>query len=65
VDNKQNEVCKILKILMWVWFGTITSFVAMNVLNNVKLETKVNNFQHSVNDLKKDYLMFKFHTILK
>jgi hypothetical protein len=65
MDKKQNEVCRVLKILIWVWFGAITSFVAMNVLNIVRIETKVSNLQHSITDLKKDYSMFKYHTILK
>ncbi len=39
--KKDCQIQKSLQILLWLWFGTITSFTAVNVVNIVKLETKI------------------------
>jgi hypothetical protein len=47
---------KSLQILLWLWFGIMTSFVSVNVVNIKKLETQ--NQQ-----LEKDVLIYKTHHI--
>jgi cell division protein FtsB len=38
---------KSLQVLLWVWFGVITSFVIMNVVNIAKLETQVKALENT------------------
>lgn len=38
---KARQVEKSLQVLLWIWFGVITSFVATNVVNIAKLETEI------------------------
>lgn len=35
------QVQKSLQVLLWIWFGLITSFCAVNVVNIARLETQV------------------------
>jgi hypothetical protein len=57
--SNQKQIHKTLQVLLWLWFGVITSFTAVNVVNIAKLETQVEilgqdnqNLQSSVNLLK-------------
>jgi len=56
---------KILQVLLWLWFGTITSFTIVNVANIVKLETQVKDLNHQLNDLEKQHRTLKYHTLTK
>ena len=41
-SNKNKQISKTLQILLWLWFGTITSFVSVNVVNIAILQTELN-----------------------
>jgi hypothetical protein len=41
MDKKQKEIHRTLQILLWIWFGTITSFVSVNVVNIARLQTEM------------------------
>jgi hypothetical protein len=43
---------KTLQVLLWLWFGIITSFVITNVVNIAKLETQIDLIKQHQN-LKK------------
>lgn len=36
------EIKNTLKLLLWLWFGVITSFTFVNVVNIARLETVIN-----------------------
>lgn len=38
--QKSKQVERSLQVLLWLWFGTITSFTAVNVVNIARLETE-------------------------
>ena len=38
--NNQKQLSKTLQIILWLWFGTITSFVSVNVVNIVRLQSE-------------------------
>jgi hypothetical protein len=40
MDLKHKEICRTLQVLLWVWFGVVTSFVSTNVVNIARLETE-------------------------
>jgi hypothetical protein len=40
MDKKHKEIHRTLQVLLWIWFGTITSFVSTNVVNIARLETE-------------------------
>jgi hypothetical protein len=65
MDLKQKEIHKTLQVLLWLWFGTITSFTIVNVANIVKLETQVKDLNHQLNDLEKQHRTLKYHTLTK
>lgn len=37
---KSKQVERSLQVFLWLWFGTITSFCAVNVVNIARLETE-------------------------
>jgi len=41
----QKEIKRTIQVLLWIWFGTMTSFVATNVVNIAKLETQVSDIK--------------------
>lgn len=41
--NNQKQIHKTLQVLLWLWFGVITSFVSANVVNIAKIETEIKN----------------------
>ncbi len=65
MDLKQKEICRTIQVLLWLWFGTITSFTIVNVSNIVKLETQVKDLNHQLNDLEKQHRTLKYHTLTK
>lgn len=38
--SKDKQIEKTIQILLWLWFGIITSFTAVNVVNIARLETE-------------------------
>ena len=65
MDLKQKEITKTLQVLLWLWFGTITSFAIVNMTNIAKLETQMKNCTHQIQDLEKRHLLLKYNTIQK
>jgi hypothetical protein len=65
MDLKQKEICRTLQVLLWLWFGTITSFAIVNMTNIAKLETQMKNCTHQIQDLEKRHLLLKYNTIQK
>jgi hypothetical protein len=52
MDKKQKEIHKTLQVLLWIWFGTITSFVSTNVVNIAKLETENKILRQNITHLE-------------
>jgi hypothetical protein len=52
MDKKQKEIGKTLQILLWVWFGIITSFVSVNVVNIARLETEMRHHNEIIKHQK-------------
>jgi hypothetical protein len=52
MDLKQKEIIKTLQVLLWLWFGTITSFVATNVVNIARLETENKILRQNITHLE-------------
>jgi hypothetical protein len=65
MDLKQKEIHRTLQVLLWLWFGTITSFVIVNMTNIAKLETQMKNCTHQIQDLEKQHRTLKYHTLSK
>jgi hypothetical protein len=65
MDNKQKDICRSVQVLLWLWFGTITSFVSVNVVNIARLETQIKNCTHQIQDLEKQHRTLKYHTLSK
>ena len=63
MNNTENS--KILQILLWLWFGTITSFTITNTFNISKLETETKNLNQNIVDLEKRHLLLKYNTVQK
>lgn len=61
--EEHKETAKILQILLWVWFGTITSFCSVNVANIVKLETQVNGMKHQLNVVNDRITILEYNSI--
>jgi hypothetical protein len=65
MDLKQKEITKTLQVLLWLWFGTITSFAIVNMTNIAKLETQIKIINHELNNLENRHLLLKYNTIQK
>ncbi len=63
--NNNQDIQKSLQILLWLWFGTMTSFTIVNTVNIAKLESQVNNLTDELNDLEKQHRTLKYHTLSK
>jgi len=61
----QKQSIKPLQVLLWLWFGVISSFVFTNYVNTIRLETRIKNLQYSIDNLKKDYLILQYHILSK
>ena len=62
MDTKHKEIKKSLQVLLWIWFGTMTSFVSTNVVNIVKLENQTQMNQEQIQNLEKRILLLKYHS---
>jgi hypothetical protein len=62
MDTKHTEIKKSLQVLLWIWFGTMTSFVATNVVNVAKLENQTQMTQEQIQNLEKRILLLKYHS---
>jgi hypothetical protein len=65
MDLKHKEICRTLQVLLWVWFGTITSFVSTNVVNIAKLETENKILQEKIINLESRIAFIKKHITSK
>jgi hypothetical protein len=65
MDLKNKEICRTLQIILWLWFGLVTSFVSVNVVNIARLETQVKHLNQELYDLQKQYLLLKHQPTLK
>lgn len=62
MDKKQKEISRTLQILLWLWFGLITSFSATNVVNIAKLETEVNELNTSVKQFQTALIQTRYYS---
>jgi hypothetical protein len=65
MDKKHKEICRTLQVLLWVWFGTITSFVSTNVVNIARLETENKILQENITHLENHIAFIKEHITSK
>jgi hypothetical protein len=56
----KNQKC--LQVLLWLWFGTITSFVSTNVVNIAKLQTDSELIHQKIENLDKQILLLKYYS---
>jgi cell division protein FtsB len=59
------KVEKSLQVLLWLWFGTITSFCAVNVVNIAKLETRVDLLEKHNKTLNDRITLLKHQNLKK
>jgi len=52
MDLKNKEICRTLQVLLWIWFGVMTSFVSTNVVNIEKLETENKILRQNITHLE-------------
>jgi hypothetical protein len=52
MQNKK-DIEKSLQVLLWLWFGTITSFVSVNVVNIVRLEAENKLLKENITMVRK------------
>ena len=57
---KQKQISLTLQILLWLWFGLITSFVSVNVVNIVKLETENKLLKEKIDTLESYFLLLRY-----
>jgi hypothetical protein len=65
MDLKQKEIHRTLQVLLWLWFGTITSFAVTNFVNIAQLETNNNQIHDQIQNLEKRHLLLKYHSTSK
>jgi hypothetical protein len=63
MNNTQHS--KILQVILWIWFGTITVFTAVDIANVARLESQVKNLKDELYDLEKQHRTLKYHTLSK
>jgi hypothetical protein len=56
---RQKEICKTLQILLWIWFGLVTSFCATNVVNIAKLETQIKETNTRIDNIENRLLLLE------
>jgi cell division protein FtsB len=52
MNSKHKEIHRTLQVLLWVWFGVMTSFVSTNVVNIAKLETENKVLKQNITHLE-------------
>lgn len=52
MDLKQKKITRTLQILLWIWFGVMSSFVSVSVVNIAILETENKILQNDVQSLR-------------
>jgi hypothetical protein len=52
MDKKQKEIIRTLQVLLWLWFGVVTSFVSTNVVNIAKLQTENKILRQNITHLE-------------
>jgi hypothetical protein len=50
---KQREISRTLQVILWLWFGIITSFVATNVVNIARLQLQYDYILEQLNEQEK------------
>lgn len=65
MDKKQKEIIRTLQVLLWLWFGIMTSFVAVNVVDIARLETQVKILHQDVKNLQSSIVLSKYYSHLK
>ena len=60
MQAKQKKIALTLQILLWMWFGTVSSFTAVNTANILKLELKNASLRYNVNNLERRLLLVKY-----
>jgi cell division protein FtsB len=65
MDLKQKEIIKTLQVLLWLWFGVMTSFVSTNVVNIAKLETENKVLKQNITDLESRIAFIKKYVTSK
>jgi cell division protein FtsB len=65
MDLKNKEICRTLQVLLWIWFGVMTSFVATNVVNIAKLQTENKVLKENITTLESRIAFIKEHIISK
>jgi hypothetical protein len=65
MDLKSKEICRTIQVLLWLWFGTITSFTIVNTVNIAKLETDNKLIHKKIENLEKRHLLLKYHSTFR
>jgi hypothetical protein len=65
MDLKSKEICRTLQVLLWLWFGTITSIALVSMTNIAKLETNNKLIHEKIQNLEKRHLLLKYHSTFK
>jgi hypothetical protein len=65
MDKKQKEITRTLQVLLWLWFGTITSFTMVNTVNIAKLETENKILRQNITHLESSIAFIKKYVISK
>ena len=65
MDLKSKEICRTIQVLLWLWFGIITSFTVVNTENIVKLETESKAIYKQLDNLNKRILLLEYENQLK
>ena len=65
MDLKSKEICRTIQVLLWLWFGIITSFTVVNMANIVKLETESKAIYKQLDNLNKRILLLEYDNQLK
>jgi hypothetical protein len=65
MNSKHKEIHRTLQVLLWLWFGTMTSFAVTNFVNIAQLETDNKLIHEQLNNLEKRHLLLKYHSTSK
>jgi hypothetical protein len=65
MNSKHKEITKTLQVLLWLWFGIMTSFTIVNTVNIAKLETDNNLIHEQLKNIEQRHLLLKYHSTSK